>query len=123
MRQVKMRNRFGNPQKAMHIVWLRKHRARDLPGADASFRKQLNDFRLAFADSAKIAIEEFLKVVHRPTMSAMHQRWRETAQARQADQIFRQRWKALGWINWVGREHRVWRDAFKNAVAGNHRAI
>src|SRR6266404_5843897 len=99
MRQVKMSNRFGNCQEAMYIVRLRKHRARNVPGADSSFRDQLDDFRLAFPDRAKIAIAQLLKVVHRPTMSAMHQRWRAAAQARQADQIFRQRWKALGWID------------------------
>src|SRR5712692_7517396 len=123
VRLIQMRHGFGNSEKAMHIVGVGKEAARNLPGGRASLWHQANDLRLALANGAKVAVKDLFKVVYRLAVTAINQRRRKAAHARQAHQILRERAKASRRIDRIGREHWIRSDAFQHAVAGDHRAV
>src|SRR5438067_9791212 len=88
---VEMRHGLRHREEAMHVISFRKHLARNFPGGDAVLRHETDDSVLTLANRAEIAIEQFFIVVNRLAVSAINQRRRKAAHARETDEIFGQR--------------------------------
>src|SRR5207248_5469342 len=107
----------------MHVVRVREKLARYVPSGRARLRHETNDLRLSLVHRAKITMKKLLEIRHHITVSAMYERRRETTQAREADEIFRERVKAFRRVNRIGRQDRIRRDALQDAIARDDRAV
>ena len=86
----------------MHVISLREHLERDVPRCDASLCDEPDHLRLPILKRAEVAVEKFFVVVDRLSMTTVDERRGELSQARQADQVFRERRKSPRRIDRIG---------------------
>src|SRR5262245_60006137 len=98
-----MGNRLRDGEKAMYVVSSWEHCLGYLPGCRACHRDQVDHLPLPILNSPEVAVEEFVEVVHRITMTPVDQGRGEGEQACQTNEILHEGGKALGRIDRVGR--------------------
>src|SRR5436190_21761432 len=105
---------FRNGEKAVDVVNARENGARNLPGGGAGFGNHAQRGCLPLSNQFEIAIEKFFEIMNGVAMATKDKCRSETSHAGQTDKIFRQRAKSSRWIDRVGRDDRVWGDAFEH---------
>src|SRR5438874_2663470 len=120
---VKMRHGLRHREEAMNVISFRKHLARNFPSGGAVLRHETDYSVLTLANRAQITIEQFFVVVNRFAVSAINQRRRETAYARETDEILGQRLESARRIDWIRRDDGIRSDALQNAIARDDCAI
>src|SRR5438132_4480710 len=88
---IEMGHGFRHREEAMHVISFRKHLARNFPSGGAVLRHETDYSVLTVANRAQITIEQFFVVVNWFAVSAIYQRRRKAAHARETDEIFGQR--------------------------------
>ena len=111
VREVQVRDRFGDGEKAVYVIRAGKKLLCHVPRGRAAFRDEAYDIRLSLVYRAQVTVKKFFVIRHVLAVPAVYERRRKRAQACEAHQIFRERAKAFGWINRVGREDWIRRDA------------
>ena len=101
---VQMGDSFGNSEKSMHVVIERigEQLLRKVKGSDSRRWYEARYLALSIVDRSNIAMEYFIKIGYRFPVSAICKCRRETSEAGEADEIFRQRSKPTAGIDRIG---------------------
>src|SRR5436309_10362483 len=107
----------------MNIVRIRKQTTGNFPRSSATLRNQIDHAGLPLAYQAKVAIEELFKIPNRLSVTTKDEGRSKAAHARQTYEVFGERPEAARTINRIGRDHRIGRDSFQNAIARDDCAV
>src|SRR5215212_10867297 len=85
--EVEVGDGLGDGEEAVDVVGAGEELLGDVPGGGAGLGDEADDFRLALAYGAEVAVEEFFVVFDGVAVAAVDEGGVERAEAREADEV------------------------------------